>query len=64
MIAIVDRHPERGIVIGAAAAAGESGGLVHHNALALPGEPHRRRQAGEARANDVNGAIHQRMTRV
>ena len=29
MIAVVDRHADRGVVIGAAAAAGECGRLVH-----------------------------------
>ncbi len=34
MIAVVDRHADRRVVIGAATAAGEGGRFVHHHALA------------------------------
>ena len=58
MVAIVDGHPDRRVVIGAAAAAGESGRLVHDDAIVGRGEPQRRGQSGKAGADDVNGAGH------
>jgi hypothetical protein len=61
MISIVDGHADRRIVIGAAAAASESRGFMHDDALAARGEPYRRGQTGKAGADDVNGARHHTM---
>jgi hypothetical protein len=61
VIAVVDGHADRRVVIGAAAAAGESGGLMHQDTATLPGELYRRGQTGETRANDMNGAVHYSM---
>ena len=58
MIAVVDRHAERGIVIGAAATAGEGGSLVHDERFAERCKPHGRRQSGEAGADDVDRSAH------
>ena len=58
MIAVVDRHVDCGVVIGAAAAAGEGGRLVDHDGAALRGEPHGRGKAGEAGADDVSRSGH------
>ena len=57
VIAVVDRHAERSIVIGPAAAAGEGGRLVHDHASAARGKPQRRGQAGKAGADDVNRRV-------
>ena len=59
MVAVVDLHVERWIVIGAAAAAGLTGGLVHGDARAALGETHRGREPGEAGADDVDRPRHQ-----
>ena len=58
MIAVVDRHADRRVVIRAAAAAGKGGRLVHHDVAALRGEPHGGGEAGEAGADDVNCSAH------
>ena len=58
MIAVVDRHADRGVVIGAAAAAGEGGRLMDHDGAALRGEPHGRGKAGEAGADNVCRSSH------
>ncbi len=58
MIAVVDGHADRGVVIGAAAAAGERGRLVHDHVVAARGKLERGRQAGKAGADDVDGAAH------
>ena len=60
MIAVVDHHVERGIVIGAAAAAGLMGRLMHDDAVAALREPHGSGEAGEPGADDVDdGERHQ-----
>src|SRR3954465_9028381 len=59
MFAVVDRHADRRVVIGAAAPAGEAGGLVHDDGFAAPGQIDRAREAGKAGANDVNRPRHQ-----
>jgi hypothetical protein len=61
MIAVVDRHADRRIVIGAAPPAGEGGGFMHDDAMVRRGEPYACGQAGKAGANNVNGAGHHRM---
>ncbi len=53
MIAIVDIHVQRGVEIGAAAPAGLRRRLVERD-LGAVAKLHRRRQAGEAGANDMN----------
>ena len=58
MVAVVDRHADRRIVIRTAAAAGEGGRLVHHDGAALRREPHRGGKAGEAGADDVSCSAH------
>ena len=58
MIAVVDGHAERGIVIGAAAAARERGGLVHHDLPAAFSQRHRGGEPGEAGTDDVDGRRH------
>ncbi len=59
VIAVVDRHANRRVVIGAAAAAGERGRLVNDNLPAARREPYRRGQAGETGPDDVNCSAHQ-----
>ena len=54
MIAVVDHHVERGVEIGAAAAAGLVGGLVQRHAHARRAQPHRRGQAGKTGADDMD----------
>ena len=58
VIAVVDRHADRGVVIGTAAAAGKSRGLVHDDAAPALRELQRSGQAGKAGADDVDGSIH------
>ena len=58
MIAVVDGHADRGVVIGAAAAAGKRRGLVHDDAAAALRQLQRSGQAGKAGADDVDGSIH------
>ena len=60
MIAVVDHHVERGIVIGAAAAAGLIGRFMHDDALAGLREPHRGGEAGNPGADNMDdGERHQ-----
>ena len=54
MIAVVDGHAERGVVIGTAAAAGERGCFVHNHALAARRQLKRGGQSGKAGADDVD----------
>jgi hypothetical protein len=61
MIAVVDRHADRGVVIGTAAAAGERGGFVHHDAIAARGKFDRCGQAGKPGADNMDGASHHSM---
>ena len=58
VIAVVDRHADRRVVIRTAAAAGKSGRLVHDDVPAPRREPHRGRQAGETGADDMNRSAH------
>ena len=55
MIAVVDRHVEQAIVIGAAPAAGLPGRFGEDDAFATARHGDRRRQAGQAAADDMNG---------
>ena len=59
MIAVVDRHIERGIVIGAAAAAGLVGGLVHGDVNARRAQACCCCKTGQSRADDVDRSDHQ-----
>ena len=63
MIAVVDRHADRGVVVGAAAAAGESRGFMHYDAIAPRGERGGGGQAGETGADNMDGASHHRRLR-
>ena len=56
MGAVVDAHPGRGVVIGAAAAAGLFGRLMDDGRHAAGGEADRARQARKSGADDVDGA--------
>ena len=58
MIAVVDGHADRGIVIGAAAAARKGRGLVHDDATAALRQLQHGGQTGKAGADDVDGSIH------
>ena len=58
VIAVVDGHADSGVVIGAAAAAGKSRGLVHDDAAAALRQLERSGQPGKAGADDVDGSIH------
>ena len=58
MVAVVDRHADRSIVIGAAAAAGECGRLVHGDGSAARRQPHGGGQAGKAGADNVDRSAH------
>jgi hypothetical protein len=59
VIAVVDLHVERGIVVRAAAPARLPGRFVQDDRCARLGEPNGGRQPGETRADDVNRAPHQ-----
>src|SRR5580693_3401588 len=58
MIAVVDGHADRGIVIGAAAAAGKRRGLVHDDAAAVLRQLERGGQTGKTGADDVDDSGH------
>ena len=58
MIAVVDGHADESVVIGPAAAAGESGRLVNNDMLAAASELDRRGQAGEAGTDNVHNTRH------
>ena len=59
VIAIIDRHADAVVVVGAAAAARDSGRLMHDNGMAARRELDRGGQAGKAGAYDVDRARHQ-----
>ena len=60
VIAVVDRHADGAVEIGPAAAARIGGGFVHDDACAQRRRQlHRRCEAGEARADNVDCARHQ-----
>ncbi len=58
MVAVVDRHADRSIVIGATAAASEGGGFVYDDGFAERREPHSGGQAGKAGADNVDRSAH------
>ena len=59
MIAIVDRHPKRRVVIGPAAPAGLPRGLVQHDFAGPSRKAHRRGEPGKPGADDMdNGSSH------
>jgi hypothetical protein len=58
VIAVVDRHTDRSVVIGAAAAADERGRLVHDHLSAERREPHGGGKASEAGADDMDRGRH------
>ena len=55
MIAVVDRHVEQAVVVGAAPAAGLLGCLGHDDAHAAAGQRDGGRQPGQPGADDMNG---------
>ncbi len=59
MIAVVDGHADRRIVVGTAAAPGERRGLVHDHTIAARGQFERGRKAGKTGADDVDRTGHQ-----
>ena len=59
MVAVIDLHVDDGIVIGAAASAGEFRRLVDHHALTFGGQLDGGGKAGETGADDVDRAGHQ-----
>ena len=59
MVAVVDGHAEDGVVIGAAASAGERRRFVHDDGFAAQRELDRGGKAGETGADDVDGPRHQ-----
>ena len=59
MVAVVDVDVDDGIVVGAAAPAGELRRLVDHDALPAAGQLDRGGKAGKPGADDVHGARHQ-----
>ena len=59
VIAVVDHHVERRIVIGAAAPAGLAGRLVDDDRLPGFAQPNGRGETGETGADDVECARHQ-----
>ena len=61
MIAVVDRHADGEVVVGAAAPAGLRGGLIDMNMNAAPDQPDGSGKAGQPGADDVDGARHHTM---
>jgi hypothetical protein len=59
VISVVDRHAERWIMIGAAAASGMIGGLMQSHWYAAAGQANSGGEAGESGADDVYRAWHQ-----
>ena len=59
VIAVVNHHADRGVVIRTAASSGDIGGFVHGNGLAALRQLDRSAEPGEAGADDVDGARHQ-----
>src|SRR5262245_9210424 len=59
VIAIVDRHADAVVVVGAAAATGETGGLVHDDHLTARRELDSGSKAGKPGAYDVDDPWHQ-----
>src|SRR3954464_8983830 len=59
VIAIIDRHADAVVVVGAAAAARDSRRLMYNDGMAARRELDRSRQAGEAGAYDVDDPRHQ-----
>ncbi len=59
MVAVVDLEIDDGIIVGAAAASREFCRLVDRDTPTGVGEFHGRGEAGEPRADDVNGSRHQ-----
>ncbi len=59
VVAVVDLHVERRIVIGPAASAGLAGSLVDDDRLPGFAQPNGRRQPGETGADDMDCARHQ-----
>ena len=57
MIAIVDRQPERRVVIGPAAPACLARGLVQHDVVGPASKAHRRREPGKSGANDMDNGF-------
>ena len=65
VIAVVDSHAERGIVVAAATPAGLVGGLVQHDLRAGFAQPHGGGESGEPGADDVDldfGILFSRMS--
>ncbi len=59
VIAVVDHHVERRVMVGPAAPAGLAGGLVHDDVRALRRKTHRGGEPGKSGTDDVNRARHQ-----
>ena len=59
VIAVVDHHVERRVMIGPAAPAGLAGGLVHHDACAARRKAHRRGKTGKSGTDDMDRLRHQ-----
>jgi hypothetical protein len=58
MIAVVDHHTERRVVIGSAAPSGVIGGLMQHDREAALTEVNGGGEAGKAGAYNVDGSPH------
>jgi hypothetical protein len=59
VVAVVDHHVERRIMIRPAAAAGLAGGFVHDDARAVRRKAHRSGEPGKSGTDDVYRARHQ-----
>src|SRR5919109_4847920 len=59
MVAVIDDHVERRVMVGPAAASGYAGPLVHDHTAPAPRQPHGGGKPGEPRADDVNRPRHQ-----